>query len=151
MAGGRSRSLWQSDDQDKLIKECNGDVVKAVKKLPKQKPAPKRKTDAEIRAERKKAVDDLKLAWKVEWNDWQRNYFVKTFKDDIIAILKEIDKWQGVIDGGGVEAAPPPKDELDIPPALQRTPEQTSDPAPTAGIAGIRRVLTPQPQPQKPV
>jgi hypothetical protein len=138
----------KSDKQDKLIAECDGDIVAAVKKLPLPKKVAKPKTPDQERKDRKQAVDDLKHAWSVEWNYWQRRYFVKMLKDDIIAILKDIEEWQGEIDKG---AAPSPKDGLDIPPALQRTPAQTSDPVPTAGIVGIRRVLTPQPQPQKPV
>jgi hypothetical protein len=126
----------KSDKQDELIKECDGDVVKAVKKLPKQKPVAKPETPEQERKRRKKQVEDLKYWWQEEWNVWQRQYFVKTFKDDIIAILKEIDNWKGVVDGGGVEAAPAPKDELDIPQALQRATVST------AGIAGVGKVQT---------
>jgi hypothetical protein len=118
----------ESNDQDKLIAECDGDVVKAVKKLPPPPPPPPRpKTPDEERKERKEAIDDLKHRWSVEFNHWQRRYFVKMFKDDIVAILKDIDEWQGVVDGEGAEAAPPPKDELDIPQALQRTPPARTD------------------------
>jgi hypothetical protein len=115
----------ESDEQDKLIAECKGDIVEAVKKLPKQPSAAKPKTPDEERKERKKAVDDLKHAWSEEFNDWQRRYFVKSFKDDIVAILEEIEEWQGVIDDG-VE----PEAETTVPAAPQ--------------IAGIGRVLTPQ-------
>ena len=87
----------KSNDQDKLIAECKGDVVEAVKKLPKSQPVAKQKSDDEIRKERKKAVDNFKYEWSEKWNDWQRRYFVKSFKDDIAAILKEIDEWQGVV------------------------------------------------------
>ena len=115
----------KSDKQDELIKECNGNVVEAVKKLPKKPPTPERKTDNDIRREQKKAVDDLKHAW-TGFNIWQRNYFVKTFKDDIVASLKEIEEWQGKIDEGKAQPA--------------------HAPAGAPVIAGIGRVLSSQEQ-----
>ena len=122
-------SFAKSDEQDKLIAECKGDVVEAVKKLPK---VPKRKSDDEIRKERKKEVDDLKYKWSEKWNDWQRQYFVKTFKDDIVAILEKIDEWQSVVEEPAAEVDP-----LAIPPALQRQPA-TTQPL-TAGPAFERK------------
>jgi hypothetical protein len=46
--------------------------------------------------------------WQEKFNAWQRRYFVKSFKDHIIAILDEIEEWQGVIDEGEAEAAATP-------------------------------------------
>ena len=128
----------KSDEQDKLITECKGDVVEAVKKLPKPATVPKSKSEDEIRKERKKAVDDFKHAWSEEWNDWQRRYFVKSFKDDIAAILEEIEKWQGVIEEPAAEVDP-----LAIPPALQRQPQASTQtesvPPPSTGSSGFER------------
>jgi hypothetical protein len=75
-------------------------------------------TAKEERDWRKKAVDELKYRWSPEFTDWQRRYFVKTFKDDIAAILKDIDEWQGVVDGQA-EAAE----------AVEAVPAQTTDAA----------------------
>jgi len=99
----------ESDQQDKLIAKCKGNVVEAVKKLPKPPPTVNPKSDDQIRKDRKKAVDDFKYAWSEEFNDWQRRYFIKSFKDEIVAILEEIEEWQGVIDEGQgqAEATPP--------------------------------------------
>lgn len=92
-----AENFAKSNEQDKLIAECDGNVIEAVKKLPKPPPVPKHKTENEIRNDRKKAVDDFKHAWSEEFNDWQRAYFVNSFKDQIAAILKEIEGRKGEI------------------------------------------------------
>jgi hypothetical protein len=129
----------RSDEQDKLIAECKGNVVEAVKKLPKPPPVVKQKSEDEIRKERKKAVDNLKYAWSEEWNDWQRRYFVKTFRDDIAAILKELDEWQGEVEEQAEDAAE--VDPLAIPPSPQRQPPPPPSAATAPAGSFVRRPI----------
>jgi len=117
-----AENFAKSDKQDTPIAECNGDVVAAVKKLP--LPPPKPKTTKDL----KKQVDNFKVEWTT-LNPWQQRFFVKSFKDEIVAILEEIEEWQGVIEEGEAEAAP------------------ADAPAPAAGFPGIGKVLTPQGKP----
>jgi hypothetical protein len=137
-----AENFAKSDQQDKLIAECEGDIVAAVKKLPKPPTPAKPMTPDEDRKARKQAVDDLKYAWSEEFNDWQRRYFVKTFKDEIAAILKEIEEWQGVIDEGQAAATTTEAEATQTTDAPATATEQPQPPNRATGSGGLRRDLS---------
>jgi hypothetical protein len=75
-----------SDEQDKLIAECKGDVVEAVNKLP-----PKRKGKKIESAEAmRKKLEEFKQTW-TEFNTYQKNAFVKAFKPEIAEIIEGLE------------------------------------------------------------
>jgi len=77
----------KSNDQDKLIAECKGDVVEAVKKLPKPPPT-KKKTDSPESL--KKELEAFKETWG-GFNPHQKNAFVKANKHEIAEILEGLE------------------------------------------------------------
>lgn len=77
----------KSNDQDKLIAECKGDVVEAVKKLP--KPPPKKKK-IESPKSLKEQLDAFKETWN-GFNPYQKNAFVKTYRHEIAEILEGLE------------------------------------------------------------
>jgi hypothetical protein len=77
----------KSNDQDKLIAECKGDVVEAVKKLPKPPPT-KKKTDSP--EDLKKQLEAFKETWN-GFNSHQKNAFVKANKHEIAEILEGLE------------------------------------------------------------
>jgi ParB-like chromosome segregation protein Spo0J len=78
----------KSDEQDKLIAECNGNVVEAVQKLPKPPPAKKKKTDSA--EDLKKQLEAFKETWD-GLNPHQKNAFVKANKHEISEILEGLE------------------------------------------------------------
>jgi hypothetical protein len=84
-----AQQFAQSDKQDQLIKECNGDIVAAVKKLPPTKSKGKKKKGDSAK-DLKQQLDDFKQTWD-GFNPYQKNSFVKAHKDEIAEILEGLE------------------------------------------------------------
>ena len=92
----------KSNDQDKLIAECKGDVVEAVKKLPKPPPQ-RRQTDSPEKL--KKQLETFKATWG-GFNSHQKNAFVKANKHEIAEILDGLEFEEEVEEEEETEAQP---------------------------------------------
>jgi len=78
----------KSNDQDKLIAECKGNVVEAVKKLPPTKKSKKKKT--ENAEDLRKQLEAFKETWD-GFNPHQKNAFIKAYKHEIAEILEGLE------------------------------------------------------------
>jgi hypothetical protein len=78
----------KSNDQDKLIAECKGDVVEAVKKLP--KPPSTRREKTESAKDMKEQIDEFVAKWE-QLNGSQKRHFVKTNQHELAELLEELE------------------------------------------------------------
>jgi len=85
----------KSNDQDKLIAECKGDVVEAVKKLPKPKTKTKKKKKTESPKDLRAELEAFKETWD-GFNPHQKNAFVKANRHEIAEILDGLEFEEGV-------------------------------------------------------
>ena len=78
----------KSNDQDKLMAGCKGNVVEAVKKLPPTKKSKKKKTQSA--KDMKEELEAFKETWD-GFNPHQKNAFVKAYKHEIAQILNGLE------------------------------------------------------------
>jgi len=78
----------KSNDQDKLMAGCKGNVVEAVKKLPPTKKSKKKKTESA--KDMKEELEAFKETWD-GFNPHQKNAFVKAYKHEIAQILNGLE------------------------------------------------------------
>ena len=91
-----------SDEQDKLIAECKGDVAEAVKKLPKPPPKKKKPDTAE---DLRKQLEAFKETWE-GFNPHQKNAFVKANRHELAEILEGLEFEEEVEEEEEADAQP---------------------------------------------
>ena len=87
----------QSASAEAQQTESQGD---AVSSSPSSSGRRKRKQTEPTPKERKEQIDDFKSEW-LDLTDWQKNYFVKTYRDEIREILEGIEGLAGMEEEAG--------------------------------------------------